>query len=154
MTAPTERSPERVVLVVDDEKMLRQMTARILQDAGFRVLEADDGEEAVALLAALGPDIVCLVVSDIAMPCMTGTELAKTMSERWPSIPVLLISGQSMPSADYRGGFLQKPFLPDALVAAARALLGAPGGLDGGHENVPVRARFGFPWWDPRLPVA
>jgi CheY-like chemotaxis protein len=155
MAAPAERSPERVVLVVDDEEMVRHMTARILHDAGFRVLEAQDGAEAVTLLATLGPNVVGLVVSDIAMPGMTGTELAEIMAKQWPAIPILLISGQGVPHTDYRGGFLAKPFQPESLVAAVRALLPSEGVAADDQESAPVADRVRGHWWDhPRLPVA
>ena len=65
-----------VVLVVDDEEAVRHMMARALTDAGFRVLEARDGEEARGLLDTAGPQIG-LVVSDMEMPGMTGLELAR-----------------------------------------------------------------------------
>lgn len=143
---------ERVVLVVDDEEIVRRMTARILHDAGFRVLEAHEGAEAVTLLATLGSNVL-LVVSDIAMPGMTGEELAEKIGEQWPAIPVLLISGESVPSADYRGGFLPKPFLPDALVAAARALLPSMWVAADGRESTAVSGPLAGPWWNPRLPV-
>jgi CheY-like chemotaxis protein len=154
MTGPTERSPERVVLVADDEEIVRRMTARILHDAGFRVLEARDGAEAVTLLATLGSNVL-LVVSDIRMPGMTGEELAEKMAVQWPAIPILLISGQGVPSADFRGVFLPKPFLPDTLVAAVRALLSSMGIAAGDQESAPGASPARAHWWDhPRLPVA
>jgi CheY-like chemotaxis protein len=154
MAGPAERSTERVVLVVDDEEIVRRMTARILHDAGFRVLEAHDGEEAMTLLATLGPTGVRLVVSDIAMPGITGSELAKIMTERWPDIPILLISGQCAPHAEYRGRFLPKPFLPETLIAEVRALLPSMGVEVAGQESGPVPGRARVDWWQPRLPVA
>src|ERR671932_228860 len=99
-----------VALVVDDEEIVCRYMARVLTDAGLHVLEAHDGEEAVALLENLGPAAVALVVSDIAMPRMNGVELATVIGQRWPSIPVLLVSGQGGPLRDYPGAFLGKPF--------------------------------------------
>jgi hypothetical protein len=55
MGTPAQRLPERVVLVVDDEDVVRRITTRALMEAGFRVLEAHDGEEAATLLATVGP---------------------------------------------------------------------------------------------------
>jgi DNA-binding response OmpR family regulator len=153
MAAPTERCPERVVLVVDDEEMVRHMTARILHDAGFRILEAQDGAEAVTFLATLGSKVVGLVVSDIAMPGMTGEELAQILAEQWPAMPILLISGQGGPHANYRGTFLPKPFQPEALIAAVKALLPSMGVATGGQASAPVPAGVRAHWWDPRLPV-
>ncbi len=122
MGTPTPSLSERVVLVVDDEDLLRHLMSRALTDAGFRVLEAQDGEEAQALLGTVGTQIG-LVVSDIAMPRMTGLELAALIAERWPTVPVLLVSGEGAPPESYRGDFLPKPFLPNTLVEAVSGLL-------------------------------
>jgi two-component system cell cycle sensor histidine kinase/response regulator CckA len=97
----------------------------MLMDAGLRVLEAHDGEEAIALLESLGATGVGLVVSDVAMPRMGGVELATAIGQRWPAIPVLLVSGQGGSASDYPGAFLGKPFTPDALVASVERLLGS-----------------------------
>jgi DNA-binding NtrC family response regulator len=114
---------EPVALVVDDEELVCRITARMLMNAGLRVLEAHDGEEAIALLEGLGPTTVGLVVSDVAMPRMTGVELAAVIGHRWPAIPVLLVSGQGGPYSDYPGAFLAKPFAPDTLIASVEELL-------------------------------
>jgi two-component system, cell cycle sensor histidine kinase and response regulator CckA len=121
MGTAAERSAERVVLVVEDDASVRQYTARVLADAGFRVLVAYDGEEAMTLLTSLGPTVVRLVLSDVEMPRRTGLELAAAIAERWPNLPVLLVSGQPL---DYwNGPFLPKPFTPEALIAAVQHLL-------------------------------
>jgi DNA-binding NtrC family response regulator len=125
MGTPADRPPERVVLVVDDEETVCRYTARALADAGLRVLEAHDGEEAVALLASLGA-AVWLVVSDVDMPRMTGVQLASVVAGRWPGVQVLLVSGQGTPPRSYEGRFLRKPFTAEELVAAVRGL--QPGG--------------------------
>ena len=126
MAAPAVPSPEGVVLVVDDQEPVRQVTVRILRTAGFRVLEARDGAEALDLLAGLGPHVVWLVVSDVVMPRLTGRDLAAVITRRWPTIRILLLSAIPGPPAGFDGGFLQKPFTPETLVAAAIALLPAP----------------------------
>jgi two-component system cell cycle sensor histidine kinase/response regulator CckA len=114
--------PQALVLVVDDEDIVRRLMARTLAEAGFLVLEAGSGTEAVALLSA-DPHRIQLVVSDIAMPEMTGLDLARVVSQTWPSLPLLLVSGQARPPDDFRGSFLPKPFAPDALVAAVISLV-------------------------------
>src|SRR5207344_576936 len=114
--------PERVVLVVDDEDVVCRFTARVLVEAGCRVLEAHSAAEAVSLLSALD-GAVQLVVSDIAMPEMTGTELAALLADQWPAVPLLLVSGQGGPAPDYLGPFLPKPFSPDALLEAVSVLV-------------------------------
>jgi two-component system, NtrC family, C4-dicarboxylate transport response regulator DctD len=123
MGGPAQRLSDRVVLVVEDEDAVRRITARILRDAGLRVLEASDGQSAVASLASLGPAVIGLVVSDIAMPVMSGLELAAVIQERWPDIPILLISAHGAPPSNYPGSFLSKPYSPDTLVAAVTNLL-------------------------------
>ena len=64
-------------------------------------------------------------MSDIAMPGMNGVALATAIGERWPTIPVLLVSGQGGPSSDYPGAFLAKPFTPEALVTSVEEVLGS-----------------------------
>jgi len=130
MGTPAQRLVERVALVVDDEGLVCRITARMLMGAGVRVLEAHDGQEAMTLLEHLGPTAVGLVVSDIAMPLMSGVELATVIGQRWPAIPVLLLSGQGGPPSDYPGAFLGKPFTPEALIASVEVLL----------ESVPLRS--------------
>jgi DNA-binding NtrC family response regulator len=109
--------PERVVLVVDDEELVCRMTSRMLADAGFRVLWAHRGDAALALLASMD-GAVHLVVSDIAMPGMTGLELAAVIADRWPTLPVLLISGYGGPPSGSPFAFLPKPFTCDVLLNA------------------------------------
>jgi DNA-binding NtrC family response regulator len=122
MDAPAQRPRERVLLLVDDDEPTCRYAARVLANAGFRVVAARDGEEAKELLATLGP-VVWLVVSDVQMPRMGGEELADLVAERWPKLPVLLTSGQGHPPEGHTGPFLPKPYAPGALVSAVRALL-------------------------------
>jgi two-component system cell cycle sensor histidine kinase/response regulator CckA len=122
MGAAARPLSERVVLVVDDEEAVCRLTARMLTHAGFHVLEAHSGAEAVALLSTLD-GTVQLVLSDVAMPKMSGTELAVFMAGRYPQTPILLMSGQGGPAADYPGPFLPKPFTADDLLDAVGRLL-------------------------------
>jgi DNA-binding NtrC family response regulator len=100
---------------VDDNDLVCHMTARILANAGIRTLEAHNGAQALALLSELGLNVIGLVVSDVAMPGLTGEKLAATIAERWPTVPVLLMSGQGAPGTNCF--FLAKPFRPDTLIA-------------------------------------
>jgi CheY-like chemotaxis protein len=125
MGAAAQPLSERVVLVVDDEPVVCHLVARMLVDAGFQVLEAHSGTEAVALLATLN-GTVQLVVSDVSMPGMTGTELAMVMTSQWPTTPILLVSGLDAPTTGYNGGFLQKPFTEGTLLQAVRKLVPFP----------------------------
>ena len=122
MGSAAQSLPERVVLVVDDEELVCRLTARILADAGFRVIEAHSGPEAVALLSTLN-GAVHLLVTDIAMPEMTGTELAALAAARWPDLAVLMVSGHGGPPAGYPYAFLPKPFTHDALLEVVAGLV-------------------------------
>jgi DNA-binding NtrC family response regulator len=117
------RSP--VALVVEDEDAVRHLTARVLEDAGFRTREADSAEAALALLGAL-KDTVGLVVSDVSMPGIGGLGLAAVMAEGWPSTPILLMSGYGGPGFGYAGAFLAKPFTAEALLDAVAGLVPLP----------------------------
>ena len=121
METPAGRSFERVVLVVEDEPTVRQYVVRALADVGFRVLVASNGGEALAVLSTLGATVVWLVISDIRMPAMDGLELAAVVTERWPTVPVLLVSGR--PPLAWEGPFLHKPFTPGQLIDAVEGLL-------------------------------
>ena len=125
MGSAAQSLPERVVLVVDDEEVACRITARVLMDAGFRVVEAHSGPEAMGLLSTLN-GTVQLVVSDIAMPVMTGIELAGLMAEHWPAVPILLISGYGGPPSSYAGAFVAKPFTWDVLLDAVGGLVPLP----------------------------
>ena len=114
-----------VALVVDDEQAVRHLTARILEDAGFRTLEAESAEEALALLGALS-DTIRLVVSDVTMPGIGGLGLAAMMAEGWPTTPLLLLSGYGDPADHYSGPFLAKPFTVEALLDALATIVSIP----------------------------
>jgi two-component system, cell cycle sensor histidine kinase and response regulator CckA len=111
---------EHTVLLVDDENSVRHIVGRMLTDAGFPVVEAASGDEAIAQINLLKGK-VHLVVTDVAMPGMNGRVLAAKVAERWPALPVLLISGAA-PNGDDPAQ-LRKPFTPDELIEAVERLL-------------------------------
>ena len=108
-----------VSLVVDDSPAIRGYVRSILQLEDFRTLEAEDGVQALQIMQELDGD-VDLLVSDIQMPNGDGLSLANAVQKAFPAVPVILISGQLKPDANFE--FLKKPFLPDALVKAVRKL--------------------------------
>lgn len=129
--SPASR-PERppggfTVLVVDDEEAVRHLASRMLTWMGYQVLEARHGREALATVEEHnGP--IHLVLTDIKMPGMNGRELGRQIEERWPSIPILYMSGFA--SEVFRDGlleagapFLAKPFTQDDLSTRVRAML-------------------------------
>jgi len=114
-----------LVLVVEDEPVILRVTCHHLEDAGFACVNADTATHALAILAETVPD---LLVLDIRLPDIPGPELALVIHRRYPTIPVLFVSGWIDGLADagtlamLRWEFLQKPFTGEALVAAARRL--------------------------------
>lgn len=110
------------LLVVDDEPMVRKVTARALRRAGYDVEEATDGEDALQQLEQK-PGIV-LVVTDAIMPKLGGVELARRVrAER--GLPVILISGytDALPEGEHEVPFLAKPYDPRELAELVRATL-------------------------------
>ena len=117
-----------VVLVVEDEFLVRVLEVDALRDAGLRVVEAQDADEAFDILRRR-PEIVA-VLTDVDMPgSLNGFEFARLIKQGWPELPVLVISGKVEPGpGDLPPGvaFVQKPIRPAALVEHIRALLPAP----------------------------
>ncbi len=119
---PTSGAPS-TVLVVDDEKLIRELAARILSRAGFVVVSVANGKEALDLLAA--PNTVDVVLLDLTMPELSGEATLLRIHERWPQLPVVLSSGYSADSSSttltlLAAGFIQKPYFPEDLVQSLR----------------------------------
>lgn len=116
------RSPYYTVLVVEDDVLIRFTTADCLTDAGYLVYEAANLEEALVTLES-GTQID-LVVTDVDLDQgKEGLSLASTVKEKWPAIPVALVSGFSGsfdPTAS--DGFLSKPYREGDLIAMAQKL--------------------------------
>ncbi|MBA3659790.1 MAG: response regulator [Gemmatimonadales bacterium] len=115
------------VLVVDDEPAVRAIAARSLEHAGFHVLQAPDGTDALELVNRHGPPH--LVLTDLMMPGIGGAELARRLRERWPALPILFMSGYSaeelrrQEGIGPKGELIQKPFMPGGLVESVAAAL-------------------------------
>ena len=120
------------VLLVEDDETFRELLHHLLAGAGYRVLVAADGREALALGEAPGAAID-LLVSDLVMPGVKGSELARRLAERHPQLRVVLMSGYSeleegASAAEGLGAlFLQKPFSTRELLRTVRSLLDAGG---------------------------
>jgi CheY-like chemotaxis protein len=112
-------------LVADDEPFVRMLMVETLEDAGYHVLEACDGVEALRLIN--DPDNIDLVVTDLNMPGCDGAEVAKRARERHPTVPVLFVSGRSdliaASGAPAPYGSLPKPFTMTELERAVGSLL-------------------------------
>ena len=114
------------MLLVDDDQQVRESVRMMLEHAGYRVVEAESGEEAINQFSAVVS--VDLLLSDLQMPGMSGLELFDRLVERLPSLRVLFISGAAS-SADLatiaRKGavLLEKPFSAESLVKKVREIL-------------------------------
>jgi DNA-binding NtrC family response regulator len=124
MKEQTKKHSRSVVLVVEDEELIRMLAAQTISDAGFDVVEACNADEAIAVLAARKD--IRVVFSDIDMPgSMDGLKLAKAVHDRWPPIEVILTSGKYHPGQERlpaRGQFMPKPYRADTLVSAVRRM--------------------------------
>lgn len=116
------------ILVAEDEEGVRNLAREVLEKYGYTVLEASNGEEALALAERHeGP--LDLLLSDVVMPRMGGPELAQALVERRPNVKVLYMSGYTEHPMVRRGvvesgvAFLQKPFTPTVLVSRIREVL-------------------------------
>ncbi|HEY3380187.1 MAG TPA: ATP-binding protein [Vicinamibacterales bacterium] len=116
------------ILVAEDETQVRQLAAHVLRSRGYQVLEAGDGSEALSIAEGHHASID-LLLTDIVMPQMRGTELAVRLREQWPDVAVLFMSGYADSEATRDGGyversaFIAKPFKPNDLGAKVRELL-------------------------------
>jgi CheY-like chemotaxis protein len=120
-----QAQPRPFVLVVDDQNQVRTLMARVLSEAGHVVMEAEDGLEALDIIESYA-GALHLVVTDVTMPRVSGTELAAQIKQRWPRIPILYVSGRELPQGAPDAPRLNKPFLPDELTTQVRALLAEP----------------------------
>ena len=126
---PYHRAPRgEVVLVVEDAPALREVTRRIFARAGFHVVTAANGPEALALARAL-PGEIHLLVTDVVMPHMLGKEVAEKIQEIKPGIAVLYMSGYARPVLASQGrlepgvALVEKPFSQADLLAKAGEVL-------------------------------
>ncbi len=112
-----------IVLLVEDEPLVRLVAADILVDANFRVIEASNAEEGLTVLRA-GVE-VDILLSDVEMPPgLNGYELARYIHERWPTVEIVVMSGREWPrEGDLPPGaaFLAKPCPSETLVSLVRS---------------------------------
>jgi two-component system cell cycle sensor histidine kinase/response regulator CckA len=113
------------ILVVDDEAVTRRFVERTLVREGYRIMTANDGEQALDLLRTTRRRIA-LVITDLVMPGMGGHAFALEVGGLPSPPPVLYISAYERPQGDMARRFLQKPFTVDELVNAVRALTSPP----------------------------
>lgn len=115
------------VLVVDDDELLRRVVGRMLEEAGYEVVLAGDGLEALSFVTGAGA--FDAVVADLRMPRMGGRVLGERLAAIHPGLPVLYISGYTgdwQPDLATRAAsaFLRKPFVESELLRSVRGLIG------------------------------
>jgi len=116
------------VLLVEDNDLVRKVSRRVLEQYGYRVLEAEDGDKAL-MVSEQHQGLIDLMVTDVVMPGMSGKELAERLKVLRPEMKVLYMSGYTDNAVVRRGvtgpdvAFLEKPFTPDVLAGKVRQVL-------------------------------
>ncbi|MCC6731555.1 MAG: PAS domain S-box protein [Chthonomonadales bacterium] len=129
-SAPRREVGTETVLLVEDEPTVRDISVTALRAHGYQVIAAPNGREALEA-AAVYADTIDLLVTDVVMPQMGGTELAARLQATRPGLKVLYVSGYTDNSLGHQGelkpgmAFLPKPFSPNGLVARVRGVLDA-----------------------------
>jgi two-component system cell cycle sensor histidine kinase/response regulator CckA len=133
---------QETILLVDDEEALRIAARRMLQRAGFTVIQASDGADALRVLAEhTGP--VHALVTDVVMPGVGGPELVRRLRDVRPDLPTLFISGYTEEGVRTQGvlhpdaAYLEKPFSPEDLIRKVREMLAGPAGAPPGAYKPP-----------------
>lgn len=117
------------ILVVDDSATVRQQVSMVLKDAGYEVVEAQDGIDGKEKAAA---NDVAMVISDVNMPRMNGIEMLEEVSKVKPQLPVVMLTTEGHPELLAKAksfgakGWIVKPFKPEVLMGAVKKLAGAP----------------------------
>ena len=117
-----------VILIVEDEALLRMAAVCFVEDAGFEALEAGNADEAIALLESRTD--IRLLFTDVDMPfgSMNGLKLALAVRNRWPPIRIIVVSGHQVPAKeDMPPGsrFFPKPYDQDHMVSTIQEMLEA-----------------------------
>jgi two-component system, cell cycle sensor histidine kinase and response regulator CckA len=141
VNAPTaERPTIGSILVVDDEDILLGFTRIALEQAGYPVLTAEDGQRAIEVFDRHAAEIGAVLL-DLMMPVMDGKETAAALKAQRPDLPIVLMSGYSADEAerifanDTLAGFIQKPFTAQKLVAGLEDALAAGPGRDRSRDQ-------------------
>jgi CheY-like chemotaxis protein len=123
---PANEHRRLIVLVVDDDPLVLTNMAAMLDDVGHKVFEASSAREALAILRRESG--IQLVITDQAMPQMTGLQLIKEIKDNWPDLPVILATGfaELPPGTDLRQITLAKPFRQHDLADAVETAITTP----------------------------
>ena len=122
------QSRHETVLLVEDNDSVRLLVRQVLQSAGYTVLEATNGQEAIGI-AGRHAGAIPIVITDVVMPGMHGPDLVDQLLPNCPEMRVLFLSGYTENASRLKGArgpgtsFLGKPFLPSEILAAVCELL-------------------------------
>ena len=126
---PAMESGTETILVVDDEASIRKLVRDTLEPLGYKILEATNGEEALAYYRE-NRDTIDLLLTDVVMPKMTGKKLAELLLQEYPGLKILYMSGYTDNVIAHKGildrgiHFLNKPLVPSILTKKIREVLG------------------------------
>jgi len=126
MSGSPEPAVEKpLVLVVEDEILVRMMLAEELRAEGFRVIEAAGGEEALTVLRSI--DDIAVLLTDIRMPgAIDGSRLADLARTHWPKIKIIMTSAHMVSGEVVADAFFGKPYQLATIVECTKKLLGYP----------------------------
>ena len=116
---------ETVILLADDDPILRNLVNLMLTKEGYVVLAANDGQE-VLEIAATFKEPIHLRLTDVQMPRLDGLTLAERVREQWPTIKIIVMSGQlttTLLENNTPDAFLRKPFIPPTLLTCVQRVL-------------------------------
>ncbi len=117
------------ILIVEDEEMVRDLIYERLKKFGYDLIEAENGKKALQVCKKNNDKLIHLLITDVIMPDMGGSELAKKLEKLKPNMKILYISGYTDNAIVHHGvldagvAFLQKPFSPQALARKVREVL-------------------------------
>ena len=134
----TDNFPSHVILIVENDELLQMLTVDIMEDAGFVALRAGDADEAMAILEARSD--IALLLTSVSMPSsMNGLKLAHAVRNRWASVKIIVVSGQTrLSECDLPTGsrLLIKPYAPKTMISEIRTLIGSGIGTREGLSRV------------------
>jgi len=119
----------QTVLIIDDDWGIREVTTMMLEQAGYKAVSASTSEDSLSIMSA---NRISLALVDVIMPGKNGLELALEINQKWPEIPIILMSGKVPTEADsiknFTGHFgisgsISKPFTKEQLVGAVTEAL-------------------------------
>ncbi|WP_437928887.1 response regulator [Sorangium sp. So ce291] len=121
------------ILLVEDSSTVRQQVGILLSGAGYGILEADNGRDAIATVAAQ-KDGLAMIIADVNMPVMNGIEMVQGLRDKnlASGVPILMLTTEGQPELIEKArkagakGWIIKPFKPDLLLAAVKKLAGEP----------------------------